>query len=98
MTIKILDSWLRDYVKTEATAKEIAEKLSLTSVSVERIEKYKEDFIYEIEITTNRPDLMSVVGIARETATVLNHLGIKAQFTTAKIRKDPNSKRRCKSY
>jgi len=80
MNIKILDSWLRDYVKTGATAKEIAEKLSLTSVSVEKVEKYKEDFIYEIEVTTNRPDLMSVVGIARETATVLNHLGIKAQF------------------
>jgi len=85
MNIKILDSWLRDYVKTSATAKEIAEKLSLTSVSVERIEKYKEDFIYEIEVTTNRPDLMSVVGIARETATVLNHLGIKAQFIPPKL-------------
>ncbi len=80
MNIKILDSWLRDYVRTNATAKDIAEKLSLTSVSVERLEKYKEDYVYDIEVTTNRPDLMSVVGIARETATVLNHLGIKAQF------------------
>ena len=85
MNIKILDSWLRDYVKTAATAKEIAEKLSLTSVSVERLEKYKEDYIYEIEVTTNRPDLMSVVGIARETATVLNHLGIKAEFIPLKL-------------
>ncbi len=85
MNIKILDSWLRDYIKTGATAKEIAEKLSLTSVSVEKVEKYKEEFIYEIEVTTNRPDLMSVVGIARETATVLNHLGIKAQFIPPKL-------------
>jgi len=92
MTIKILDSWLRDYVKTAATAKEIAEKLSLTSVSVEKIEKYKEDFIYEIEVTTNRPDLMSVVGIARETASVLNHLGIKAQFIPPKLIKSETTK------
>ena len=92
MNIKILDSWLRDYVKTDATAKEIAEKLSLTSVSVERVEKYKEDFIYEIEVTTNRPDLMSVVGIARETATVLNHLGIKAQFIPPKLIKPETTK------
>jgi len=92
MNIKILDSWLRDYVKTPASAKDIAEKLSLTSVSVERIEKYKEDFIYEIEVTTNRPDLMSVVGIARETATALNHLGIKAEFIPPKLIK-PESKR-----
>ncbi len=85
MNIKILDSWLRDYVKTNATAKDIAEKLSLTSVSVERLEKYKEDYIYDIEVTTNRPDLMSVVGIARETVTVLNHLGIKAEFRPPKL-------------
>lgn len=87
MNIKILDSWLRDYVKTTASAKEIAEKLSLTSVSVERLEKYKDDFIYEIEVTTNRPDLMSVLGIARETATVLRHLGFKAEFVPLKFTK-----------
>ncbi|MCL6096456.1 MAG: phenylalanine--tRNA ligase subunit beta [Patescibacteria group bacterium] len=87
MNIKILDSWLRDYVKTSATAREIAEKLSLTSVSVEKLEKFNDDFIYEIEVTTNRPDLMSVLGIARETATVLNHLEIKAEFIPLRLPK-----------
>lgn len=87
MNIKILDSWLRDYVKTKATAKEIAEKLSLTSVSVEKLERYNNDYIYDIEVTTNRPDLMSVLGLARETAAVLNHLGIKAEFLPLKLNK-----------
>ena len=59
MNIKILDSWLREYLKTKAKAPNLAEKLSLTSVSVERLEKHGEsDFIYDIEITTNRPDLI----------------------------------------
>ena len=80
MNIKILDSWLREYLKTSATPKKIAEKLSLTSVSVEHIEKYKNDFVYDIEITTNRPDLMSVVGLAQEAATVLPESGIDATF------------------
>ncbi len=92
MTIKILDSWLRDYLKTGATAKEIAEKLSLTSVSVEKLEKHNDDFIYEIEVTTNRPDLMSILGLARETATALSHLGIKAQFISPKLVKPEISK------
>ena len=56
----------------------------MTSVSVERLEKYKEDFIYEIEVTTNRPDLMSVVGIAREAASGLP-FGIKAEFLPLKL-------------
>jgi phenylalanyl-tRNA synthetase beta chain len=81
MNIKILDSWLREYVKTKASTEKIGELLSLSSVSVERIEKYnKTDYTYDIEVTTNRPDLMSVVGLARETATVLKQNGIEAEF------------------
>lgn len=80
MNIKILDSWLREYLKTDATPKQIAEKLSLTSVSVERLEKHKKDYIYDIEITTNRPDLMSVMGIAREASAILPQFNIKAEF------------------
>ena len=37
MNILILDSWLRKYLKTSAKPQELAEKLSLTSVSVEKI-------------------------------------------------------------
>lgn len=86
MNIKILDSWLRQYLKTKASAKEIAEKLSLTSVSVERLEKHgKDDFVYDIEITTNRPDLMSVVGLAKETAAILPQFGIDAKFIESKL-------------
>lgn len=81
MNIKILDSWLRDYLKTSATPKQIAEVLSLSSVSVERIEKFKNnDWTYDIEVTTNRPELMSVIGIAQEAATVLPQNNIKAEF------------------
>jgi len=82
MNIKIIDSWLREYLITKASAEIIAEKLSLCSVSVEKIEKIDGDLIYDIEITSNRPDLMSVVGIAREAAAVLPQFGIDAKFTS----------------
>lgn len=87
MNIKILDSWLRDYIKTPARPKEIAELLSAASVSVERVEKHDDDFIYDIEVTTNRPDLMSVLGLARETTTVLNQYGVEAKFISPKLEK-----------
>ena len=85
MNIRILDSWLREYLKTSATPKKIAEKLSLTSFSIERIENYKDDFVYDIEITTNRPDFMSVIGIAQEAATVLPQSGVDATFVKPKL-------------
>lgn len=85
MNIKILDSWLREFVKTRATAQQIAEKLSLCAVSVERLEKVGADYSYDIEVTTNRPDLMSVVGLARETTAVLSHSGINATFVPPRL-------------
>lgn len=85
MNIKILDSWLKEYVKTKATPQKIGELLSLSSVSVEKIEPKNNDFIYDIEVTTNRPDLMSVIGIARETTTVLKQSGIEAEFIPLKL-------------
>ena len=56
MDIKIIDSWLRDYLTTSAKPTEIAKYLSLCGPSVERIEKLDKDFLYDIEITTNRID------------------------------------------
>ena len=84
MNILIPNSWLKDFLKTNATPQEFAKAMSLASVSIEKIEKTNDDYIYDIEVTTNRPDLMSVTGIAREASAVLSQAGYKAEF----IKKD----------
>lgn len=86
MNIRILDSWLREFLNTQATPKILAEKLSLTSVSVERVEPFGKDTAYDIEVTTNRPDLMSVVGLAKEAAAILPQFNINAHFNSPKIK------------
>lgn len=91
MNIQILDSWLKEYLRSPAKANEIAKNLSLTSVSVERVTEWDHDHIYDIEITTNRPDLMSVVGLAREAAAVLPEFGIEAKFVEPKIPENKSS-------
>jgi phenylalanyl-tRNA synthetase beta chain len=80
MNILIPDSWLREFLKTKATPKEIQRCLSLCGPSVERIKKTGDDYLYDVEITTNRPDAMSVTGVAREAATILPQFGIPAKF------------------
>jgi phenylalanyl-tRNA synthetase beta chain len=90
MNIQILDSWLREHLKTKATAKQIAEIFSLTSASVEKTEKYNNDYLYHLEITSNRPDLMSVLGIAREASAALWHFGIEAIFMPLSVEKNPS--------
>lgn len=80
MNILVPDSWLREHLKTKATAKEIAKHLSLASQPVEKLTKKGNDWLYEIEITTNRPDCLSIYGIARELAAILPQVGIKAEL------------------
>lgn len=80
MNILIPDSWLKVFLKTQADPQEIAKDLSLCSQSVEEIRKTDTDSVYNIEITSNRPDCFSIYGIARELGAVLPRFGVKAKF------------------
>jgi len=90
MNILIPDSWLRKYLITKADPQKIGRCLSLCGASVERVNKINNDWIYDIEITSNRVDMASVMGIAREAAAILPQFGITAKFnplSTPKITK-----------
>ena len=80
MNILIPDAWLREHLDTKAAPQKIAKCLSLCGASVERIIKENNDFIYDIEITSNRVDMAGVAGIAREAAAILPQFGIKAEL------------------
>lgn len=81
MDILIQDSWLREYLETDATPKQIQECLSLCGPSVEKVEEIDGETVYHVEVTTNRvTDSASVRGIAREAAAILPRFGIKAEY------------------
>lgn len=80
MNILVPDSWLHEYLHTKATPEQIKEYLSLCGPSVERTHTAGGEIIYNIEVTSNRPDSMSVVGIAREAAAILPRFGIAAKL------------------
>ncbi|HNQ17314.1 MAG TPA: phenylalanine--tRNA ligase subunit beta [Candidatus Woesebacteria bacterium] len=80
MNILIPHSWLLDHLDTDATPQEIQELLSLSGPSVERVIEKDGEFIYDMEITTNRVDSLSVRGIAREAAVILKQNNKKAEL------------------
>ncbi len=51
-------------------AQELAKKLTIAGLEVTSLEKKNGDFVFEFEITSNRPDCLSVIGIAREAAAI----------------------------
>ena len=70
MNILISYNWLKDYVEIKDSPKELARKLSLCGPSVERIIKKEDDYIFDTEITTNRSDVLSIIGFAREASAI----------------------------
>ena len=68
--MKVTYNWLKDFVEIRIPPGKLAEKLTMAGLEVVGLEERGGDFIFEIEITSNRPDWLSVVGIAREVAAI----------------------------
>jgi len=66
--MKISLDWLREYVDLDNSAEEIAARLSNLGFPIENIEKSGNDTVLDVEITSNRGDCLSHIGIARELA------------------------------
>jgi hypothetical protein len=69
--MRLLVSWLRDFVDVTASAEEIGEGLGLRGFELAAIEPFGDgDAVIDFEITANRPDCLSVIGLAREVSTL----------------------------
>src|SRR6476661_10271684 len=68
--MRLLLSWVRDFVDVKASAEEVAETLGLRGFGVASVEPFGTgDAVIDFEVTANRPDCLSVIGLAREVAT-----------------------------
>ncbi|MDD5465627.1 MAG: phenylalanine--tRNA ligase subunit beta [Candidatus Omnitrophica bacterium] len=68
--MKVTYSWLKDFVDLKIAPVQLAEKLTMAGLEVVSLEEAGKDYIFEIEITSNRPDWLSVLGIAREVGAI----------------------------
>ena len=66
--MKISIEWLKEYVDLFETPEVLKQDLSMAGILVESILQGNGDTALEIEVTSNRPDCLSHIGIAREVA------------------------------
>ncbi|MDD5458586.1 MAG: phenylalanine--tRNA ligase subunit beta [Phycisphaerae bacterium] len=66
--MKISLNWLNNYVQAGSDAQKIADTLSNLGLPCESIEKVGNDTVIDVEVTSNRGDCLSHIGIARELA------------------------------
>lgn len=69
--MKVGLNFIKEFFKVNVTAEELAEKLTMSGLAVESLKKEKNDWIFDIEVTSNRYDWLSVMGIAGEAAAAL---------------------------
>ncbi len=66
--MRALLSWLREYVDITDPVEVLVEQLPMLGLGVEAVERLGGDAVLDLEIASNRPDLLGLIGIARELA------------------------------
>lgn len=84
--MKISLQWINDYVKHGLKFEELIHRLTMAGLEVEEVIDAGHTKVLQMEITPNRPDCLSVLGVAREVSAIcqkkLNAPKIKAHKTT----------------
>jgi len=61
-------AWIKDYVSIRTPLEKLSDRLTMAGLEVISIDRKGGDTVFEIEVTPNRPDLLSHIGTAREIA------------------------------
>ena len=68
--MRISYNWLKEYIDLKIGPEKLAELLTMAGLTAEALHKIDDDHIFETEITSNRPDWLSYIGVAREIAAI----------------------------
>lgn len=68
--MKVSYNWLKEFVDVTATPEEIASRLALTGTNIAGIENGPHGAVIDAEVTSNRPDCLGMLGIAREISAI----------------------------
>ena len=68
--MKVSYNWLKDFVEATAAPQELASRLALAGTNIAGVENGPQGAVIDAEITSNRPDCLGVLGIAREVSAI----------------------------
>lgn len=60
--------WLKEFIDLDLAVGELAHRLTMAGLEVEAVEEVGDDHVLEVNVTPNRADCLSILGIAREVA------------------------------
>ena len=68
--MKIPHNWLKEFVDIPASPEEIASRLALSGTNIAGIDQGPRGAVIDAEVSSNRPDCLGLLGIARELGAV----------------------------
>ena len=63
--------WLKQYVTLDVSVEELSERFTMSGLNLEEFHAVGNDTCIDLEVTSNRPDCLGHLGIAREAAVLL---------------------------
>src|SRR5262245_45986937 len=78
--MKISLNWIKEFVDISETAPQLGTRLTNLGLAVDALESHGDDFVFELDVATNRPDCLSHLGVAREAAASYQSLLRRPQF------------------
>jgi phenylalanyl-tRNA synthetase beta chain len=86
--MKVVYNWLKDFVDVSAAPQELASRLALSGTNIGGVENGPHGAVIDAEVSSNRPDCLAHLGIAREVAAIyklpLKFVQAKPAESTAK--------------
>jgi phenylalanyl-tRNA synthetase beta chain len=86
--MKIVYNWLKDFVDVTAEPHELASRLALSGTNIGGVEMGAQGAVIDAEVSSNRPDCLGHLGIAREVGAIyklpLKHVAPKPTEVAAK--------------
>src|SRR6516165_6319991 len=68
--MKISYNWLKEFVDAPASPEEVASRLALSGTNIAGVEHGPQGAVIDAEVSSNRPDCLGMLGIARELSAV----------------------------
>ena len=68
--MRVLLSWLREFVDAPEAPDDLAHSLTMAGMAVDGVSEEEGEVVFELDITSNRPDAMNHFGVARELAAI----------------------------
>src|SRR6188474_1401534 len=75
-------NWLNEFVPLKVTPAELVQRLMMAGLNHEGTEQLGNDWAIDLEVTSNRPDCLGHIGIAREAAVLF---GLQLKFSDASL-------------